>query len=117
MQGPTGRPYPDGLLPDIEFPDPDDVLLLSARNFGYPFGKTSMRIIMDDRHGDFNLNSSTYIASLQGSFLGLEYSMKYQNGVEIVGISYNQNRIGKSVGPRKVRICFPKIVENTPPVL
>ncbi|KAH9260545.1 hypothetical protein BASA81_001012 [Batrachochytrium salamandrivorans] len=110
LQAPSVLKYPLGPLPKLQ-PQPGDQLLLVARKrFGFLRNRAVIELSLDRLGMDFERESDNFLGHLQCGLSGLDhlgYSADVTKG-ELCCVQYNQNRIGRGVGPRKMRVCFPK---------
>jgi len=118
LQAPTTLKYPLGPLPNIMGPKPGDILLAVSHKYVSRWGCAQLDVTMEkEAQGP---SSSGTIATMYSSFTGLEHSIvgvqQTENGTscmsELGAIRYTQNRIGKAVGPRRIHVCFPNIVQT-----
>ena len=132
LQAPPKLRYPSGPRPDTDSPKEGDRLLLVARKRGKL--RRRIDITLDEEGKDFRRSSVQYVGSLVSSTLGLEHSIvapfRETNStrktsrnayIQLGFVKYTQNRIGRSVGPRRMELALPNVSrpsynENAPPV-
>mmetsp|Transcript_23970 Transcript_23970/g.42250 ORF Transcript_23970/g.42250 Transcript_23970/m.42250 type:complete len:561 (-) Transcript_23970:103-1785(-) len=121
LQAPTTLEYPLGPLPSLGEPRPGDVLLAVSHKHINKFSCTHLDITMDTEGRDFSFPSPNYLGSVYSSFTGLEHTIvapsrdpetgKFTT-CELGAIRYTQNRIDHNVGPRRINVCFPRVVKT-----
>lgn len=114
LQAPSILRYPLGPLPRSSSPANGDQLLLVARKKYNGLAKGQIDLTLDRFGKDYDREGVNYIGSLYSNFTGLDHvGMVPSNGTssksgEVMCIQYSQNRIGRGVGPRRMRVAFPK---------
>jgi len=131
LQAPVNMRYPNGPLPAVDCPQAEDRLLLVARKRGFRL----IDITLDELGKDFEHKGDNFVGRVKSSFSGLEHTVlaplyDQENNakegddvnkkdapcfVEIGSVKYTQNRIGRSVGPRRMQVCLPKVVQSDEP--
>ena len=116
LQAPSILPYPLGPLPRVVGTAPGDQLLLVARKrFGFG-SKGYIDISLDRRGRDFERGGKNHVGFLVSSFSGLDHTVWQSDPlVEVVNVLYSQNRVGRGIGPRKMRFTLPTVALDTSP--
>jgi len=100
--------------------DDGDIFLLAAVRRPRTFGNTILDITLDQRAKDTNPRGVHLVGSVHSSLMGLTHTVyapyvhasTSSNTVvhrEIAAVRYIQNRVGRNVGPRKMKICIPRV--------
>jgi len=118
LQAPCGLEYPMGALPDHNSPVQGDRLLMTARK---RIGLGYIDISLDEKGEDFYQESPNHLGYVSSSLTGLDHTIvspyccggsaaphRDPGSAELGCINYVQNRIGLSVGPRKMKVSLPK---------
>ncbi|CAK9036847.1 Tubby-like F-box protein 2 (AtTLP2) [Durusdinium trenchii] len=120
LQAPTTLKYPLGPLPNATLPKPGDILLAVSTKQISRWGYSQLDISMDE--SSFQAASDGYLGCVYSSFTGLEHTIAapFRSGdaedsaelkmCELGAVRYTQNRIGRAVGPRRIHVCFPRVV-------
>jgi hypothetical protein len=119
LQAPSILAYPLGPLPRVLGTAPGDQLLLVARKRFGLFGSRGYIDMSLDRKGkDFERGGKNMVGFVVSSFSGLEHTVYRQEPLgEIANVLYSQNRVGRGIGPRKMRFTVPatSVDPNPPP--
>jgi len=113
LQAPSILAYPLGPMPRPQGPAPGDQLLIVARKKFTGLGKGHIELTLDRKGKDYNREGDNYLGSVISNFTGLDHvgtvpcDDTATKMAEVVCVQYSQNRIGRGVGPRKMRVAFP----------
>lgn len=127
LQAPTTRKYPNVPLPPTYGHAEGDQLLMTARRRTNPKTACSIIDVSLDRSGlDLARNGPNYLASVKGSFFGLDYTItapcrfefhrESSQTLELGSVRFEQNRVGSGAGPRRISICLPAVREDPEPI-
>lgn len=135
LQAPPKVRYPHGELPGSSSPVVGDVLLMVARKRTLKQGACFHSVVdisLDQTGRDFDRKGSNFVGCVKSSFSGLEHTIlapfntqprdsdglgirrhRHRNGgyLELGSVRYTQNRVGRSVGPRRMQVCVPQVGE------
>ncbi|GBG28082.1 Tubby protein-like [Hondaea fermentalgiana] len=136
LQAPPKVRYPHGDLPTSSSPVVGDVLLMVARKRSLKQGSCFNSIVdmsLDQAGEDFDRKGANFVGCVKSSFSGLEHTVlapfstqpstasseshrsqrQHRSGapgfLELGSVRYTQNRIGRSVGPRRMQVCVPMV--------
>ena len=123
LQAPTTRKYPNVPLPPLYGSSEGDQLLMTAkRKTNLRTGCSVIDVSLDQSGKDYSRNGQKLLASVRGSFLGLDYTItapcrydfhrESKQTLELGSIRFEQNRIGSGAGPRRISICLPAVRES-----
>jgi hypothetical protein len=113
LQAPSILAYPLGPMPRPQGPAPGDQLLIVAKKKFAGLTKGQIDLTLDRKGKDFDRDGQNYLGSVLSNFSGLDHvGMVPCDDVpnkmaEVMCVQYSQNRIGRGVGPRKMRVAFP----------
>jgi len=123
VQAPTTLRYPLGVLPTAESPEAGDQLLMTASKRLTKWGSSVIDISMDAKGKEFKQNGPNYLGSVHGTLSGTEFTLMapYRSSSEgsggasvareLVAVTYTQNRIGSTSGPRRMNVALPTVSE------
>ncbi len=118
LQAPTTMKYPLGPLPGVFSPTYGDQQLLFARKRAFGIKKGFIDISMSRKRRAFARDSIHHCGCVESNFLGTDHTVTSSNvdkngeDAEIANIKYSQNRFGKGIGPRKMRIALPNVSQT-----
>jgi len=118
LQAPSILAYPLGPMPRPQGPAPGDQLLIVARKKFAGLTRGQIDLTLDRKGKDYDRDGENYLGSIVSNFSGLDHTgvipCEEAQGkmAEVMCIQYSQNRIGRGVGPRKMRVAFPTSLED-----
>lgn len=123
LQAPTTRKYPNvPLPPTYGTADGDQLLMTARRRTQLTTGSSIIDISLDRQGKDFDKISAKHLASVRGSWSGLDYTItapckfdfnrESRQYLELGSIRFEQNRVGSGAGPRRISICLPAVRED-----
>jgi hypothetical protein len=119
LQAPSILAYPLGPMPRPQGPAPGDQLLIVARKKFAGLTRGQIDLTLDRKGKDFDRDGENYLGSVLSNFSGLDHvgvvpcEESQTKTTEVMCVQYSQNRIGRGVGPRKMRVVFPTSVVDT----
>jgi len=113
LQAPSILAYPLGPMPRAQGPAPGDQLLIVAKKKFAGLTRGQIDVTLDRNGKDFDREGQNYLGSILSSFIGLDHvgvvpcEDSPTRVAEVMCVQYSQNRLGRGVGPRKMRVAFP----------